>query len=74
MNIPLQKAVRFASSDFQVMNEWMNEALFNFLRVSFCIFKFNTCQFLRSLQTGALGNRLSRHGLATALFAVYIFE
>jgi len=24
-------------------------------------------QFLRSLQTGALGNRLSRHGLATAL-------
>jgi len=39
-------------------------------QVSFCILKFNTCQFLRSLQTGALGNRLSRHGLATALLIV----
>jgi len=31
-------------------------------------FLLNIFQFLRSLKNGALGNRLSRHGLATALF------
>jgi len=51
-NKPLQKAINFHLLTFQV---------------SFCILKFNTCQFLRPLQNGALGNRLSRHGLATAL-------
>jgi len=30
-------------------------------------FKLNICQFLRSLKTGALGNCLTRHGLASAL-------
>jgi len=32
----------------------------------FCCFKLSKCQFLRSLKTSTLGNRPSRHGLATA--------
>ena len=41
--------------------------LFKFKVVVRCVFKLNIWQFLRSLKTCALGNRLSRHGLATAL-------
>jgi len=39
---------------------------FNF----FCSFKLSICQFLHSLNTDALGNRLFRHGLATALVVI----
>jgi len=39
------------------------------LKVILLYFLVIIWHFLRSLKTGALGNRLSRHGLATALLA-----
>jgi len=42
------------------------------VRVFFCCFRLSICQILRSLKTAALGNRLSRHGLATALILILV--
>jgi hypothetical protein len=49
-----------------------NIFIFWLIKLVFRDFALNICQFLRSLKNSALGDRLSRHGLATALLSYFL--
>jgi len=57
----------------RIKKDAQKEQFFDCLLI-FNIFDLNICQFLRSLKTGALGYRLSRYGLATALYETVFLD